>query len=266
MNTQQIIASIMLGLAAGPLSASLVVYNGFDGSPLGLSQSFPASNQGGLSYGSLVTNGGSYERQGGPDSTAILSAAVTETTATDGTYSSDGTVWMSWLYKPAAAEDWNRLLIFNGNSEAAGGESYNLGQFGTRMGIYGPFGEVSSAAGIIDVNTTYFLTAKISYGTVAANDASITLWWNPADNSLGQGLEPTGTAQSSLSMLNQAESRVGIINVNLGGGPGSVFDELRIGSSWQSVSPAIPEPSTYAVFAALIGGCVVMGRRYWHRK
>jgi hypothetical protein len=99
-----------------------------------------------------------------------------------------------------------------------------------------------------------FFVAKFDFNPGANNDV-ITVWRNPL---LGFNDAPGG--QILTSTFNSQFTDLSIANF---GGLGSnvLFDEIRLGTTWEAV--AIPEPSTYALIfsGALLLGYIVCRRK-----
>lgn len=122
---------------------------------------------------------------------------------------------------------------------------------------------VSYDSTVHTLGETVFLVGSYSFVAGAGNDVS-SLWVNPASATFADAAAPTATASAAggtdMTAVNQFLVR------GAAGSPISVFDELRVGTTWAAVTPAgapIPEPSTYAViFGALALGVVVWRRRH----
>ncbi|WP_438481313.1 PEP-CTERM sorting domain-containing protein [Oleiharenicola lentus] len=111
---------------------------------------------------------------------------------------------------------------------------------------------------------TVFLVGQYSFVAGAANDTSA-LWINPAPATFAAGSAPTATLTAlggtDMTAVTQFLLR------GAAGSPAGAFDELRVGTTWASVTPAaaaaIPEPSTYA---AIFGGLALVGAVVYRRR
>ncbi len=115
----------------------------------------------------------------------------------------------------------------------------------------------------IALNQTVFLVGSYQIVSGATNDVS-SLWINPSAATFAAGAAPTAT------LVSTGGTDIGSVNSFLirgaAGSPAGVFDELRIGTTWASVTPAatpVPEPSTYAALAGAVAllGVMVQRRR-----
>lgn len=111
---------------------------------------------------------------------------------------------------------------------------------------------------VLSLNTTYFLVASYEFVTGTGNDIS-SLWIAPSSASFGSGTAPTptltatgGTDMTAFTQFLQRGAAAG----NAAG----IFDELRIGTTWASVTP-VPEPTTTAMLGGLGAMVWVMRRR-----
>lgn len=113
------------------------------------------------------------------------------------------------------------------------------------------------------LNSTVFLVGRYDFVSGTGNDTSA-LWINPSSATFGAGAAPTATLSSSggsdIAAINQFLLR------GANGSPIATVDELRIGTTWASVTPAatpVPEPSTYAALAGAVAllGVMVQRRR-----
>ena len=115
-----------------------------------------------------------------------------------------------------------------------------------------------SFGGTITAGQTYFVVAN--YRSIAGpNNDEFEVWINP---DIG-GASPTNAFANATVTLTAGGGDLGEINeirplsnMGIGAGPGVVaqFDELRVGTSFDSVSP-IPEPASVG---AVLGGCALV--------
>lgn len=111
-----------------------------------------------------------------------------------------------------------------------------------------------------DLGETVFVVAAYEYVEGGTNNDRARVWINPTSG-LGQATEPaaTLTAQGATADLNDIESfllfQTATSTTNTLGEGGVQVDELRVGDSWQSVTP---EPSALALLG--LGGVLFLRR------
>jgi len=119
-------------------------------------------------------------------------------------------------------------------------------------------GALSGVNTTISANTTYLIVGKWTPG---ATSDTTTLWINPV---VGED-EPI---ISSLRYTAGKASGVARWYSYIGGTSSTytsfAFDEFRVGTTWEDVTTAIPEPSTSALGFLLLGGWT--GRCLWKRR
>lgn len=112
---------------------------------------------------------------------------------------------------------------------------------------------------VYNLNTTQFIVGRHDYVTGTTNDVS-SLWINPASASFGAAEAP-----AALLMSTGSTDRGFTDHFLLRGGTGSPagsFDELRIGTTWASVTPAaVPEPSSSVLLLGCAATVLVLLRR-----
>ena len=191
-------------------------------------------------------------------------ASGTRNAAVNFTTANSGTLYASFLLDVTTAPTGNRQLAFLTSDSTASANANANGIFLNSSMQLGISKASSATPGVLDtlsplsLNTTYLLVVGYTFnGTGNEYD----LWLNPT--SLG-GSAPaasisltTGTDMSSLSYF-FVQQRNNVSNF------GSAFymDELRIGTSWADVTPAVdvPEPTSFAL-AGLGGLALVLVRR-----
>jgi hypothetical protein len=126
------------------------------------------------------------------------------------------------------------------------GTKYNLGIFNNRNALAA---SASWASAQLNVSDTYFVVASSEMNAGASNDVA-RLWINPVLN----GTEPAPTAID----LTFATTDINVASIILRQGPAPhlTLDDLRFGTTWQSV---IPEPAS--LWLLLIGCVFVFSRR-----
>ena len=226
-----LLAGLVLAISAPHAQAQLIAYDGFDdvGNVVGFSSPFVHRQDGpGLSYskgGDLVTAPGStpfYKSE-----TAALSAPVT------------GTFYVSFLVEPQVGAKEFRFDLTNSDS----GNGFTLesqlspkGIARLRVWTNNNF-DFSNADDIGPVEGTQFYVLEVSPSVVKA-------WLNP---SLGA---PLGTPDAKLYGMNANGGFNTIQLVKIADwntpGQGVVFDEVRIGRSFEDVTP-VPGASAYGL-------------------
>jgi hypothetical protein len=242
-------AGIAAALAlASTAHATPIAYNGFDGSPTGFSSNFATSNTAGLTYSvggnTLTTAGGAIT--GAIDTTAILTTAQTT-----------GTVWTSFLvqYTVSPFVEFARVQIQSGGTEmfqlAADRDATNNFYMSRRAGAGGNL-NTSTGVSIVE-DQTFLIVGKLNLTAQTAD-----FWVNPT-LSLSDPTSPqasfttTGLALDRLQLIFNSTANV-------------TFDEVRLGTTFNDVTPfttAVPEPSSYAALAgaALLGFTLIRRRR-----
>lgn len=115
----------------------------------------------------------------------------------------------------------------------------------------------ASQAGVA-LNTTYFMVAKL-VTSATGNDEWYLNVYGPSDTVPGS--EPVGWQMSFTGASDAAG--IDLVRVEYGTNAEGAVDEFRLGTTWASVTTAIPEPATYAVFAGLaaLGWALLLRRR-----
>jgi len=159
---------------------------------------------------------------------------------------------VSFLASGLGGSGYKFLEFQNGGADSFGIGGSNDGNSNVNNAGYqftldtrsGPSGFRNST--IVRNDATNFFVIKIDY-TGAANQDVVSWWFNP---SVG-GAETATSIATATGAFNFDELRV----AKFTGGPGYTIDEIRFGSTWESVTP-IPEPSSYGV---ILGAGVLFG-------
>ncbi|MBW7895258.1 MAG: PEP-CTERM sorting domain-containing protein [Opitutaceae bacterium] len=107
---------------------------------------------------------------------------------------------------------------------------------------------------VYDLNTTLFIVGRHEYVTVPENNDDISgLWINPSSGDYGSAYAPDPTL-TSIGGLDRGFTDHFLLR-GASGSPAGNFDELRIGTTWASVTPAVPEP---AASVLLLGGAATV--------
>lgn len=175
--------------------------------------------------------------------------------------SQSGALYFSFLYREdARAGTATNFLQFALNNDAAiNGSgaivaSEAVGEFGVRLtNLTGTQTTGNSATPTIDVGTTYFVVAKLYKS--ASNYDRMSLFVNPT--SLTEPGTPSATSITDIGI--SSVSFFSVRTANLAAGDQTLFDELRVGTSFADV--VIPEPTTWALLATGLATTVILRRR-----
>ena len=236
-----------------------------------------------LSYGSLVTSGGSVTV--GNPTTSTFATTASSQRLLSGTFNtlaggSGGTVWMSLIYQNLTTSTDGKagfreakVGFFSGatiNGEVSnvnGSERLNVGSPNTyaagatdTLSLFQGSTFVSSGIATprgSDPADAVFILLRFDFDATAAADTAYA-WFNPS-----LSLEPTiGTANAvfttaDLTSINAIRLQAGNMNAN---GPNAAFmvDELNLGPTWNSVV-VVPEPSSWSF------GALGLGFALWNR-
>lgn len=186
---------------------------------------------GSLSYGSLATEGNKASLD---DRNGANFRALGQTLGGD---ASD--LWMSFLVVATADNTGLNLQTPIGQERVFTGASAGSGQ---SIGLQGP----NIVSGVAQSTTTRMVVFNMNM--TGANDL-YTIWVDPEFSSLGTGSAPTGALFSGSDTRGDFDFdtiRLGDFNTV---STASTFDEIRIGTTWQDVSPVVPEPSAMLLTA-----------------
>jgi hypothetical protein len=182
--------------------------------------------------------------------------------------STTGTRYLSFLYQSGqefGTTLYQMLDLYNGSTADAnraftaglttnGGNTGNAYDFGVNNAY--------TSTGVAADTAVHLFVVKFDLSATAGAD-SVTLWLDPT---LGAG-DPTGGF--TVSGQDLAFDRIAIssyASTGTGGNSGA-WDEVRFGSSFDSVTVSpVPEPSTVALMAFAAGGLVLAMRRMRGRK
>lgn len=173
-------------------------------------------------------------------------------------------IWLSFLANPNQNGQ-GLYLYFNTQqdmqigSPLAGGLGMQLNSLVTG----GATQTLNVSPTMVADGSTHFFVTHFQLGSSSPNN-TITLYIDPDINSLASGLAPTGGSAATYSTaLNFNFERFLIGNFSGVSGAAGTFslDEIRLGPTWISVS-AVPEPTTIALSALVLGGTFC----WWRRK
>jgi len=266
--------ALLLAAFHGNASGTLIIQDSFN---------YPTGD---LSIG---TTGGIWSRTGSGDSIQIVTSTLSypdysdgsgnqvqwggdgKITRTDFAAVSSGSIYASFLYRMdtlgslttaggAVAGMVNAGNTANPNSrvylrkDASDGTKFNFG-------VLEKNSAVSWSTSQMTVGVTYLIVFSLDF-LPGATDDTARLWINPSVASFGAGSPPAADITASGGSDATTVNRFRLVQNPAGGSPDlQTFDELRIGTSWADVLPAvIPEPSS-ALLALLSAGLLLRRRR-----
>ncbi len=108
------------------------------------------------------------------------------------------------------------------------------------------------------LNEIIFIVGSYTFNTNSASDDVANLWINPAISSFGTGQAPapTLTASSGADISSSVIHSFLIMNRDPSEPAGGLMDEVRVGTSWASVTPSSGPPP--ALNISLVGNSVVL--------
>ncbi len=235
---------------------------GFTGSWTNTSGGFQVQSTG-LSYGSLVTSGGAAFATG---SNARIGRLLQ--TTYDSTFS--GTLYFSFLMQlESVGGHYQALEFHNGGFSDGTHRQFLIASGGNITGLSNDVfayrftdGTSSTPFGTADTNVNMFVV-KLELSASAGSD-SITIYRNPTDLLV----EGNNTITANASGQDIVFDRITLAFFPAGEvDPSSVtFDELRLGTSFASVTP-VPEPRSAATLLGLVAlGMVGLNRRRWRQQ
>ncbi len=267
----------VLGITAGQAGAGLLAYDGFESYTPSTTTTVAGGNGGtgwvGAWQGTNVTNpvvrDSAYDYSNGVvvidggDQSLRLSHAhdayINRQFATQ-----TGTVYFSLLLTVNTALANNHYVVFalsDSPSQAQSAASGLNNTSNTTLGVRLTSTDFNSASNVssntsVFQNQTYLLVGRVAKEAGLSPTAydRLDLWVNPATLT-----EPAYNARVNRSIHpGSTLSWFTVRTVNLNGTQDYRLDEIRIGTTWESVV-AIPEPATLALLAA--GAVVMLSRR-----
>jgi hypothetical protein len=138
------------------------------------------------------------------------------------------------------------LLIRTGNPSNTGGTAdttatYQLGTSQTATSANRNF----DATHTYNVGDTLFLVLSYTFGPNAGDDVA-KLWVNPTPGSFEGDNTPVITASGGVD-VNSSQVQSFFLRNNSVEPANTVIDDLRIGTTWTEVTPAVPEPGAAAL-------------------
>ena len=137
------------------------------------------------------------------------------------------------------------------------GTKYNIG---TAMNSGTAAGNIQWSAGFTPSTDTIFLVGAYEFVSGATNDIAY-MWINPSISTFGAGTAPsptlTSTPGAGVADSFPSISTFNLRNVNTVGTASALFDELRVGTDWASVT--VPEPGAFVLLG--LAGVFAIARR-----
>ena len=211
-----------------------------------------------LSYGSLTTSGNALSQA----SDSIGAARNFNNTSTS---LADGTYYVSFLISfsgnsPSMANMYGGLQLgsaYFGIANLNGGTTTERNFVLSNSYGNGTDGTTRVHTGVtLSLNTTYLLVAKVTFS--ASGQDSYSLWINPTT-----GSEASAGAAQAFNNTTNSTSIAQASFYTSSTAFGMTVDELRIGTTWEDVTPGlpIPEPGIYAMLAAQGALLAIWGKR-----
>jgi len=169
-----------------------------------------------------------------------------------------GDFWASWLIESDNVTDADHRTLLK---DDAGTNFIYTTLLGDSISIGTNIGSVSdvTALGSASADTTYFITLNYRRVTGTSND-ELEIWIN---SDLGGSAPANAIGNATLTMAGGdfgAAEQFRWRMINEGSNGTGKLDEIRVGTSFNDVSP-VPEPGAYALLAGLSGLVWVMLRR-----
>jgi len=282
-----VLAALLAVAGGGNASAELWVYDGFQYEPLtqlrenlaasdSLSEGFSGGwndnsvgivQPDGLTYGSLLTHGGSLWHQGVREAQRPLDLGALPALA------GLSEIWISFLLRrdsyPIPEHTGDYAILNMAYPRVGATLAYRL-QIGKRTSVDGelyfqhgifPSGlvvaePVNNESAQLGLGETKLIVFKLSLDVDGTNDFG-QMFVNPTLGESAPGVAPIAESPMNLLKWFQTVGFNSSVDVVEGSPSEFVFDEFRMGSTYADVTPTIPEPSSLLLLgtagAALIG-------------
>lgn len=225
-----------------------------------------------LSYPGLMPLGGKgVSSVGAPGSNRDRGVLISPDASVLTNWSDLGTLYVSYLLQVNSGPSGNPRLLsaYRDSTGTGGGFTPSGGLFvGTdlTLGIAKQGNsDIASTSDPLSISNVYLVVLRYQYQPGDAND-EFALWVNPPSSSFGAPessvptptlLTTTGADDTGLNSFHFTLRTTGVYN----GGGDYFLDEFRIGTTWASVTPPIPEPSALAVLGLGVVGLFFFRKR-----
>lgn len=271
-------------LIAPSVSAQLVSYDGFetyaqdgldgDNGGTGWNSAWEAISSANVVSGGLSYSNGSISIDGGDQALSITGSSDNTFLREFDSTGLGNEIYFSFLFSPtnSDASDFYNVFLTNGTATSTNTTKQSPGQIGDlSTSSYNLGARMTRNSGIQDLSgtgytdgETYLLVGRISNGGSSdpsgANFDLVQLWINPTSTIAGAADAEVDSDAAGAPVGSIV--RLGMRSVNIGSGDDYRFDEMRIGSSFESVV-TVPEPATYAWIAGItaLAGLTIVRRR-----
>lgn len=267
---------------SAPVSAQLLSYDGFgSGYTVGAAtgQAYQGTGyaadgtwnnnefvEGGLTWGNLLTTPGVRVNRVADDMQGLMdvtsggpfgSAGMVGANGNIGGDEVSGTLYYSFLGKDSdgSGTGWAGFNLFSADDEQIG--AGNPGTPDDYSIFHVSEGEpaIGEPATAIDDSVRLFVV-KAEY--VGGGKDSFTAWLDP-DPSLSEAAQSANI--SVVGTTNDDDDNDGFNMIRMRGDNAWEFDEIRIGTTWESVTPVVPEPSSCLLVLVGVGFAALRMRR-----